>query len=86
MLFSSTRTLASPGPRPITFISTPPSARRFSAAAPPEADGQEQAAQTIPEPTEAEKEKGRHEWGLKYNDECLKFEKEWEIIAKSVME
>jgi len=40
----------------------------------------------IPEPTQEEKEKARHEWGLKYDDECLKFEKEWEIIAKAVEE
>jgi hypothetical protein len=26
----------------------------------------------------------RAEWGIKYDDECLKFEKEWEIIAKKV--
>ena len=31
-------------------------------------------------------EKGRHEWGIKYSDECLKFEKEWELIAKAVEE
>ena len=29
---------------------------------------------------------GRHEWGVKYDDECLKFEKEWETIAKAVQE
>ncbi len=29
------------------------------------------------EPTPAEIEKGREEWGIKYDDECLKFEKEW---------
>ena len=33
-----------------------------------------------------EYEKGRAEWGLKYDDECLKFEKEWEMIAKAVDE
>jgi len=27
---------------------------------------------------------GQKEWGLKYNDECLKFEKEWKIIADAV--
>jgi hypothetical protein len=31
-------------------------------------------------------EAGRHEWGIKYSDECLKFEKEWEIIAEKVEE
>ena len=36
--------------------------------------------------TQAELEAGRAEWGIKYNDECLKFEKEWEIIAKAVEE
>ena len=38
----------------------------------------------IPEPTKEEIEANRHEWGIKYNDECLKFEKEWELIASSV--
>ena len=32
-------------------------------------------------PTE---EEGKAEWGIKYDDECLKFEKEWETIAKRV--
>ena len=36
------------------------------------------------EPTKEELEAGRVEWGIKYDDECLKFEKEWEIIAKKV--
>lgn len=31
---------------------------------------------------EAEKQKYRDSWGLKYNDECLKFEKEWEKVAE----
>ena len=44
------------------------------------------AETAVPEPTAEELEKGRHEWGIKYNDECLKFEKEWEIIAKAVQE
>lgn len=35
-------------------------------------------------PSQAELEAGRAEWGIKYNDECLKFEKEWEIIANAV--
>jgi len=26
----------------------------------------------------------REEWGIKYDDECLKFEKEWKIIADQV--
>ena len=33
------------------------------------------------EPTAAEIEKSREEWGIKYDDECLKFEKEWQEIA-----
>ena len=33
-----------------------------------------------------DKEKHAAEWGVKYNDECLKFEKEWEIIANKVMQ
>jgi hypothetical protein len=49
--------------------------RQFSAA---EAD----------KPTEeySEKEKGKYRdaWGLKYDDECLKFEKEWEMISEKV--
>ena len=24
------------------------------------------------------------EWGIKYNDECLKFEKEWKIISDKI--
>ena len=38
----------------------------------------------VPEPTQAELERGQQEWGIKYDDECLKFEKEWEIMAKAV--
>ena len=37
-------------------------------------------------PTEEELAAGQAEWGVKYNDECLKFEKEWETIAKAVQE
>ena len=44
----------------------------------------EEAAAETPEPTQAEKEEGRKQWGIQYNDECLKFEKEWETIAKAV--
>ena len=29
------------------------------------------------EPTQAELDAHKHEWGIKYNDECFKFEKEW---------
>jgi hypothetical protein len=46
----------------------------------------DEAAAEIPEPTKAELEEGRKQWGIQYNDECLKFEKEWEIIAKAVEE
>lgn len=35
-------------------------------------------------PTQQEMEQGRHEWGIKYDDECLKFEKEWQMIAEQV--
>ena len=38
----------------------------------------------MPEPTAEEKAAHAHEWGIKYNDECLKFEKEWEVIAAAV--
>lgn len=31
----------------------------------------------VEEPTAAEQQAHREEWGIKYNDECLKFEKEW---------
>ena len=27
---------------------------------------------------------GRAEWGIKYNDDCLKFEKEWKQIADKI--
>ena len=37
-----------------------------------------------PEPTAAEVEAGRAEWGIKYDDECLKFEKEWQSIAEAI--
>jgi hypothetical protein len=40
----------------------------------------------VPEPTKEDLEAGRVEWGLKYDDECFKFEKEWEIIAKKVQD
>ena len=40
----------------------------------------------MPEPTKEEVEAGRVEWGIKYDDECLKFEKEWELIAQKVQD
>lgn len=42
------------------------------------------SATEIPAATEKELEAGRAEWGLKYDDECLKFEKEWKIVADRV--
>ena len=36
------------------------------------------------EPTAAEVEANRSEWGIKYDDECLKFEKEWQTIAEAI--
>ena len=35
-------------------------------------------------PSAAEIEAGRQEWGIQYNDECLKFEKEWTAIAEKI--
>ena len=53
--------------------------RYFSAEV--EAPKQEEAAK-VPEPTKEELEEGRKQWGIQYDDECLKFEKEWELIAQ----
>ena len=39
-------------------------------------------AAKVPEPTQHELEAGRQEWGIKYDDECLKFEKEWNLIVE----
>ena len=36
------------------------------------------------EPDEKEKENARAEWGIKYDDECLKFEKEWKTISEKI--
>jgi hypothetical protein len=30
---------------------------------------------------EAEAAANKSEWGIKYDDECFKFEKEWEVIS-----
>lgn len=49
-----------------------------------DADAKPEEAASVPEPTPEEIEKGRHEWGIKYDDECLKFEKEWETIAEAI--
>ena len=46
----------------------------------------DEAAKNIPEPTPEEVQAGRDEWGIKYDDECLKFEKEWKQIADKVHE
>lgn len=35
-------------------------------------------------PTKEEIEHGRSEWGIKYDDECLKFEKEWKEVADKI--
>ena len=32
----------------------------------------------------AEKKEAAAEWGIKYDDECLKFEKEWKVISEKV--
>jgi hypothetical protein len=48
------------------------------------AEPEKEASASVPEPTAAELEKGRQQWGIEYNDECLKFEKEWELIARQV--
>ena len=44
----------------------------------------EEAKPAAAEPTAAEVEAGQQEWGIKYDDECLKFEKEWAEIAERV--
>jgi hypothetical protein len=49
-----------------------------------EAEGKPEEAAKTPEPTPEELEKNRHEWGIKYDDECFKFEKEWEAIASAI--
>ena len=36
-------------------------------------------------PSEEELAAGRAEWGIKYDDECLKFEKEWKTISDRVV-
>ena len=35
-------------------------------------------------PDAAEAAANKAEWGIKYDDECLKFEKEWQVIAERV--
>ena len=46
----------------------------------------EEAKPAAAEPSAAEVEAGRQEWGIKYDDECLKFEKEWQEIAQRVQD
>ena len=49
-----------------------------------EAKAETPASAATEEPTQAEKEANASEWGIKYDDECLKFEKEWQAIAEAV--
>ena len=49
-----------------------------------EAAPKEEAKAAAAEPTAAEVDANREEWGIKYDDECLKFEKEWQEIAEKV--
>jgi large subunit ribosomal protein L7/L12 len=44
----------------------------------------EEAKAPAAEPTAAEVAASQNEWGIKYDDECLKFEKEWQEIAERV--
>jgi hypothetical protein len=57
------------------------SVRYFSAEV--ETKPEAEAAPVQP-PTKEELEQGNKEWGIKYNDECLQFEKEWALIARNV--
>lgn len=58
---------------------TSKSVRMFSTEEPAEKDIKEE----FEEITEEEKQKYRDAWGMKFNDECIKFEKEWEQIAET---
>lgn len=42
------------------------------------------SAEGASQPSQQEIDANRAEWGIKYNDECLKFEKEWQILAEQV--
>ena len=44
----------------------------------------EETSTPVVENTAAEIAANKAEWGIKYDDECLKFEKEWQIIAEKV--
>ena len=46
----------------------------------------EEAKPAVEESTAAEIAAGQEEWGIKYDDECLKFEKEWKEIAERVQQ
>ena len=37
------------------------------------------------DPTKEEIATGKVEWGIKYDDECLKFEKEWKVLHDAVV-
>lgn len=67
------------GARAVQIFRQPAQCRMFSAE-----DAPQDEKASVPEPTQAEKDAHKHEWGIKYNDECLKFEKEWELIASKV--
>lgn len=41
-------------------------------------------AKPAEQPAAAEPDSTSGEWGIKYDDECLKFEKEWKEIAEKV--
>ena len=66
------------GARSCTAVQ-PPQRMLFSAE-----EGDAKAQSAVEEPTAAEIEANRQEWGIKYDDECLKFEKEWQAIAEVV--
>lgn len=45
---------------------------------------EEVKAEPANEPSAAEVAENKEEWGIKYDDECLKFEKEWKEISEKV--
>lgn len=57
------------------------SARYFSGEAQTQSSEKPDIQKEFEEVTEADKKKYRDAWGLKFDDECIKFEKEWEKIA-----
>lgn len=56
--------------------------RFFCTAESAKVDEADQMKQDFDDISEEEKQKYRDAWGLKFNDECIKFEKEWEAIAE----